>query len=154
MIDCGERAEALRQPSHSIIGSHRVNDSGPAFSVHAIQIRVFASFHIRKINIRGHSGAQSIVVIRQPDLHAEHLSDAVFNCLDVARRKFSLSIDLLDDAREIFARKRIDPDADLFAKFDHAEPGFWNVNAHPKMLRQKQRRDFAIRRQARRRLSR
>jgi hypothetical protein len=71
----------------------------------AVQIQVFDSFHIRKIDISGHSGAQTIVVARQTNLDSEHLSDPVGDGLHVARGKLCLSIDLLDDAVEILARK-------------------------------------------------
>src|ERR1041385_4677524 len=104
------------------------------------------SWNVRKINVCRHAGAKAIIIIRQSDFDAEDLFDAVFDSLDIAWCELGLAIDLLDFTGKIFARKRIDTDPDLLAKLDFAEPGFRNVNAHPKMLGQQQRRDFAIRR--------
>src|SRR5207237_9683860 len=85
----------------------------PAFLIHSFN----SLFYIRKINIRGHSGAQTIVVAGQTNLYAEHLFDPVRDGLHVARGKLCLSIYLLDNAVEIFARKRIDTDSTVLAEF-------------------------------------
>ena len=77
-----------------------------------------SSFHIRKINVRRHSGAQTIVVARQTNLHAEYLFDTVSDGLHIARRKFGLPTDLLDNAIKIGVRKRIHTDADVLAQLD------------------------------------
>src|SRR6266702_8121361 len=105
------------------------------------------SFHIWKVNIRRHSGAETIVVAGQTDLHAEYLFDSVSDGLHIARRKFGLSTDLLDNAIEIGVRKRIHTDADVLAQLDQTQPRFRDVNAHPEMSGQQQRGGFAIRRQ-------
>lgn len=105
------------------------------------------SWNIRKINIRRHAGAQPIVIIRQTNLYAKDLFDAVFDSLHVARSEFGLAIDLFNLAGKIRSGKRIDLHSSRFTEFDFSEPGFRNVNPHPKMLRQKQGSDFAIRRQ-------
>src|SRR5436305_1073824 len=105
------------------------------------------SWDVWKINVGRHAGTKTIVIIRQSDFDAEDLFDAVFDSLHITRRKLGLAIDLLDSPWKIDMRKRIDTDADLLAKFDFAEPRFRHVNAHPKVLWQQQRRDFAIRRQ-------
>src|SRR5882724_11558678 len=68
-------------------------------------------FHIRKINVCGHSGAQAIVVSRQTNLHAEHLLDPVCDGLHVARGELGLPIYLLDHTIEIFTREGIHTDA-------------------------------------------
>src|SRR6266581_7305628 len=104
------------------------------------------SFHARKINVGSHAGAETIVVVRQPNLDPEYLFDAVFHRLHVTRRKLGLTIDLLDHARKIFAPKRIDAHTHLIAEFNFAKTRFWNIHADPKMLRQKQGRDFLVKR--------
>src|SRR5438445_11291468 len=90
--------------------------------------------HIWKINIGGHARAQLIVVVWQTNLHPEHLPNSIFHGLDVARCEFGLTIDLLDHARKIFPRKRIDLDAHLIANFNFTKPRLGNVNADPQML--------------------
>src|ERR1700726_1410372 len=94
------------------------------------------SFHVRKINIGRHAGAQSVVVVRQADFDAEDLTDSVLHGLYIARRKLGLAVHLLDDTVEIFARKRIDADSNLFADFDQTKPRLGNINAHAEMPRQ------------------
>src|SRR4029453_15968408 len=106
-----------------------------------------SSFHSWKVNVRRHSGAQTIVVARQTNLHAEYLFDTVSDGLHIARRKFRLSTDLLDNAVEIGVRKRIHTDADVLAQLDQTQPRFRDVNAHPEMAGQEQCGGFAIRRQ-------
>src|SRR5439155_4632199 len=114
-----------------------------------VSIRVYSwllsSLHIWKINVRSHSRAQTIIVSRQTDLHSEHLFDPVRDGLHVARGKLGLPIYLLDDAIEIFARKRIDTDANMLAELNQTQPGFGNINAHPEMACQDQCGGFTIR---------
>src|SRR5205814_260848 len=113
-------------PSTSIIGSGINRESGkegylvklldswiPGFQIYSL-----VSFHIWKVNIRRHSGAHTIVVAGQTDLHAEYLFDPVSDGLHVAWRKFGLSIDLFDHAIEIGMRKRVHTDADVLAQLD------------------------------------
>src|SRR5213080_718761 len=109
-------------------------------------LRGSSTRHIWKINIGGHARAQPIVVVWQTNLHPEHLPNSIFHGLDVARCEFGLTIDLLDHARKIFARKRIDLDAHLIANLNFAKPRFWNIHPDPKMLRQEQGRDFLVKR--------
>src|SRR5512133_809759 len=92
-----------------------------------------SSFHPWKVNVRRHSGAQTIVVARQTNLHAEYLFDTVSDGLHIARRKFGLPIDLLDNAVEIRVRKRIHADAYVLAQLDQTQPGFRDINTHPEM---------------------
>jgi hypothetical protein len=63
----------------------------------------------------------------------------------IARGKLGLSIYLLDDAIEIFSRKRIDPDPNVLTELDQTQPGFRNINTHPQMSRQYERRGLTIR---------
>src|SRR4029077_14213867 len=86
------------------------------------------SFHIWKINICGHSSAQTIVVAGQTNLHPKHLFDPVRHGLHVARSKLGLAIYLLDYAIEIRVRKGIDRDAHVLAQFDQTQPRLRNVN--------------------------
>src|SRR5467141_3754069 len=51
--------------------------------------------YIWEINIRSHAGAETFVIVRQPNLHPEHLPDPVFHGLHVARRELGLTVDLL-----------------------------------------------------------
>ena len=76
------------------------------------------SFHIWKVNIRRHSGAQMIVIARQANFDPEHLFDPVCDGLHVARSELCLPVYLLDDAIEIRVRKRIDSNADVLAQLD------------------------------------
>src|SRR5437762_14151673 len=108
---------------------------------------MYKSYHIRKINICGHSGTQTIVVAGQTNLDPKHLFDPVRDSVHVARRKLGLPIYLLDDAIEIRVRKRIDTDAHVLAQFDQTQPGFRHVNTHPEMAGQKQRGSLTIWRQ-------
>src|SRR6266480_2441682 len=164
MINSRERAESLRQPihfdhrfTHKVSGEKSGLASSPTKHTKYPKrnsqqsFRVFRghrySFHIGKINISSHSGAQMIVVTGQANLHSEHLSDTVRHRLHVARGKLGLPIYLLDDAIEIFSRKRIDTDPNVLAQFDQTQPRFRNINAHPEMAGQYQRGGFAIRRQ-------
>src|SRR5438445_4764744 len=114
MIDSCEGAEALRQPfnfDHRLRHKEKWNQENrnageqtqvssislvPAFLIHCFN----SSFHIWKINVRSHSGAQTIVVAGQTNLDSEHLLDPVRDGLHVARREFGLAIDLLDHAIE------------------------------------------------------
>ena len=74
-------------------------------------IRACWSFHIRKINISGHSGAQVIVVAGQTNLNAEHLFDPVGDGLHVARREFGLAANLFDRTLKILTAERVYADA-------------------------------------------
>src|SRR6266446_4486544 len=47
----------------------RISSETPGF----LDSWLLDSFHIWKVNIRRHSGAETIVVARQTDLHAEYL---------------------------------------------------------------------------------
>src|SRR5690348_4011846 len=85
------------------------NSCIPGFQSHGFP----NSFHVWEIDIRGHSGAQAIVVSGQTNLHAEYLFDAVSDSLHIARRKFGLPINLLDDSFKIGVRERIHAYADL-----------------------------------------
>src|SRR4030095_10307599 len=105
----------------------------PGFLASRLIHRLSDSFHPRKVNVRRHSGAQTIIVARQTNLHAEYLFDSVSDSLHIARRKFGLPVDLLDNAVEIGVRKRIDTNADVLAEFDQTQPGFRDINAHPEM---------------------
>src|SRR5438067_12724751 len=96
------------RPSHSIIAS--IVDLGLS--------------HIRKINIRGHAGAETVIIVWQTNLHAEYLTNSVLDGLHVARRELRLTIHLLDGAGKIFPRKRIDLHANLIANFNFTEPRF------------------------------
>src|SRR6266481_9426196 len=91
---------------------------GPAFLIHSFD----SSFHIWKINICSHSGAQTIVVAGQTNLNSEYLFDPIRDGLHVARSKFGLTIYLLDHAIEIRVRKRIDTDPHVLAEFDQTQP--------------------------------
>src|SRR5438067_9901336 len=109
-------------------------------------LRGSSTRHIWKINIGGHARAQLIVVVWQTNLHPEHLPNSIFHGLDVARCEFGLTIDLLDHARKIFPRKRIDLDAHLIANFNFTKPRLGNVNADPQMLGKEQGCDFLVKR--------
>src|SRR4029450_11214925 len=120
MIDGGEGDEAFRQPVNF---DHRLGRSliWMSLGVLCAHSWLFNSFHIWKINISRHSGAQVIVVAGQTNLHPEHLFDPVGDGLHVARGKLGLTIYLLDDAIEILARKQIDTDANALAQFDQTQ---------------------------------
>src|SRR5207302_473528 len=97
----------------------------PSHSIIALIVDL-ALLHVWKINVRCHARAETIIVVRQANFHAKDLTNSVFDRLHVARRELRLSIHLLDDARKIFARKRIDPDAGLIANLNVTEPRFGN----------------------------
>src|SRR2546421_7585890 len=162
MINSRERAESLRQPihfdhrfTHKVSGKKSGLASSPTKHTKYPKrnsqyvFGVFRghrySFHIEKINVSSHSGAQTIVVGRQTNLHPKHLFDTVRDRLHVARGKFGLTIYLLYDAVEIFAGKGIDTDPDVLAQFDQTQPGFRNINANPDVSGQQQGGGFAIR---------
>ena len=130
MIDSRESAEALRQPFHfdhrlrhrdairktrrwiglspsRWLGAHdnALGTTRSTFSLLPASDSLNSSFHPWKVNVRRHSRAQTIVVAGQTNLHAEHLFDPVSDSLHIARRKFGLPIDLLDNAVEIGMRK-------------------------------------------------
>jgi hypothetical protein len=126
VIDSRECAEAFRQ---LVNFDHRLTHlfnwvDRSILRVLRAHSSLFNSFYIWKINISSHSGAQTVVIAGQTDLYAEHLSDPVGDRLHVARGELGLTIYLLDDAIEIFARKRIDPDADVLAQFNQTQPRF------------------------------
>src|SRR5207244_9781038 len=92
------------------------------------------SSDIRKVHIGRHTGAQTIVIVRQSNFYAKHLAYSVFDSLHVARGELGMAIDLLDDAVKIRVRKRIDTDPNVIAEFDFTQPRLWNINADPQML--------------------
>src|SRR5688500_11065787 len=103
----------LVSPSHSIIapdmGERRIwkpgNQKGESESgfLNFLASWLPDSFHVGEKNVSRHAGAELIVFVIQPDLHAEDLFNAVLDRLNVAGRKFRLAIDLLDDAVKIAA---------------------------------------------------
>src|ERR1043166_4786494 len=59
------------------------------------ELRVLrGSSDVREIHIRRHAGAQVVVIVWQPNFHPEHLTDAIFDRLHIARSELRLTIDL------------------------------------------------------------
>ena len=86
VVHGGEIAEA---PDQMLRG-----DGGLGRSVgHGLAVR-------RELHVRGHAGKHAMRGIVDADFHAENLVDAFFAGLHVARQKFGLLVDLLDDAAE------------------------------------------------------
>src|SRR5215510_10232168 len=124
MIDSRESAETLRKPFHF---DHRFRHRDQSKEQKGGSARrgepmaraqttrslllpscfpdLNSSFHSRKINVRRHSSAQTIVVTGQTNLHAKYLFDAVGDSLNIARSEFGLSTNLLDNTFEIGVRK-------------------------------------------------
>src|SRR5947209_140342 len=103
--------------------------------------------HIGKQHIRCHPRAQLFFAIRESHFHAKDLFDSLRDGLGIARGELGGPIDLLDTSLKIFVWKRIDLHFNHLTRFDEAQPRFGNIHAHPKVLRQKQRRHFPVRRQ-------
>src|SRR5436189_128523 len=106
----GKRLVSL---STSIIGSGLFRSGWT--SVSFAFIRACWSFHIRKINISGHSGAQVLVIAGQTNLNAEHLFDPVGDGLHVARREFGLAANLFDRSLKILTAERVNANAHRIA---------------------------------------
>src|SRR5438477_9684889 len=92
------------------------------------------SFHIREISISGHAGAQTLVAIRQTDFYTENLANSILHRLHIARREFSLPIDLLNRAGEFVVREGIDSHSRLISNSNLSQPRLRYENAHPQML--------------------
>src|SRR6266496_1555250 len=99
--------------STSIIGSGLFRSGWTSMSF--AFIRACWSFHIRKINISGHSGAQVLVVAGQTNLNAEHLFDPVGDGLHVARSEFGLAANLFDRSLKILTAERVNANAHWIA---------------------------------------
>src|SRR5437660_6654130 len=83
-----------------------------------------------QFHIRGHAGKDAAGGIIDANFYANDLVNALFASLNVARQKFGLLIDLLDDAIESRVGKRIDANFGFLANLDAPDFGFGNVNAN------------------------
>src|SRR5947199_57246 len=87
---------------------------------------------IWECHVRGHSRAEFVLVIIQPDLDSKNLFDAFACGLNIARGKFGFAGDLLNDSRETFCHIGINMHCDWLIELDEAEPGLWNIDPNPK----------------------
>src|ERR1043166_9601666 len=69
-----------------------------------LRTRSSRSFYIWKYDVRSHPGTQTIITIRQANLHPKYLLNPIFDRLDVTRGELSLSVHLLHYAVEVGAR--------------------------------------------------
>src|ERR1043166_6963771 len=91
-----------------------------------LRTRSSRSFYIWKYDVRSHPGTQTIITIRQANLHPKYLLDPIFDRLDVTRGELSLSVHLFHYAVEVGARIGINPHFNVVSHFDQAEPRFWH----------------------------
>ena len=87
-----------------------------------------------QFDVGGHSGADFARRFIDANLHAEDLVNALFAGLHVARQKFRLLIDLLDDAVENVFREGVNADFRFLAELNVADLGFRNVDAHVDLI--------------------
>src|SRR5271168_3214841 len=87
-----------------------------------------------QLYIRGHSGEDVAGGVIDANLHTEHLVHTFFRGLHVARKKFRLLIDLLDDAVEHRFRKRVHANFGFFAQLYTTNLCFGNVDAHVNLV--------------------
>src|SRR6266567_256127 len=97
-----------------------------------------------QLHIRSHAGKHAARGIIDADFYANDLVDALFAGLHVARQEFGLLIDLLDDAVKRGARKRIDANFGLLAKFDAADLRFGNVDTNVNLVLLQERGDRRV----------
>src|SRR5579871_875186 len=97
-------------------------------------------------HVGGHAGAHAIRRIVDANLDAKDLVHPLFACLNVARQKFRLLINLLDDAVKNYFRKRIDEHLGFLPQRDVTDLGLGYVDANVNLIALEQRRDRRIRR--------
>ena len=97
-------------------------------------------------HFRGHSRFQQPFAVVNADFDAEDKVIAFVAALHVARRKFALSVDLLDHAVERAVGESVDFDFGLLADFDQAELRFGDVDANVDLIFFEQPRDGLVRR--------
>src|SRR6266436_5303893 len=87
-----------------------------------------------QLHIRSHAGKHAAGGIIDANFYANDLVDALFAGLHIARQEFGLLVDLLDDAAERGARKRIDANFGLLAQLDAADFRFGNVDTNVNLV--------------------
>src|SRR6266852_8911936 len=94
--------------------------------------------------VGGHARADPPARIVYPHLEAEHLMDALFTCLHVAREEFRFLVDLLDHAFKDIAGERIDADLGFLSHVHQPDLRFRDVNADVELVALEQRPDGSV----------
>src|SRR6266436_4023386 len=97
-----------------------------------------------QLHIRSHAGKHAASGIIDANFYANDLVDALFAGLYIARQEFGLLVDLLDDAFERGARRRINANLGLLAKFDAADLRFGNVDTNVNLILFQERGDGRV----------
>src|SRR5580704_701557 len=128
----------LPEPPHEVFGG----DGGFGG---ILRIRSHGLISCFQFHIGGHAGENVAGGIIDADFDAKNLMNALFACLDVARKKFGMLVDLLDDTFKNRLWKRIDSHFCFLSDLDAAEFGLRNINADINLILFEQRGDRRVR---------